>query len=124
MKIPFIAVALFLSTVFGGLFGTAQSQAQPAFPQGPGPQHRAVSHGGVNYFAVVPDAPRDDIMDTTGHGLLYYRRIMRQGTTPTGRRMGAGRVTTSKSNKCNHIRFVTRVGSRHQAINDGLEPDG
>ena len=83
MKIPVIAAALFLSTVFGGLFGTAQSHAQPAFPQGPGPQHRAVNHQGVNYYAVVPNAPRDDIMDTTGHGLLYYRRIMRQGTTPT-----------------------------------------
>ena len=83
MKIPFIVLALFLSTVFGGLFGTAQSQAQPAFPQGPGPYQRAVNHQGVNYFAVVPNAPQDDIMDTTGHGLLYYRRKMLQGTTPT-----------------------------------------
>jgi len=83
MKIPFIVPALFLSTVFGGLFGTAQSQAQPAFPQGAGPYQRAVNHQGVNYYAVVPNAPQDDIMDTTGHGLLYYRRKMLQGTTPT-----------------------------------------
>ena len=83
MKNPIATAAFFLSTVFALFVATAQTQAQPAYPQGPGPQHRAVNHAGVTYYAVVPDAPRDDIMDTTGHGLLYYRRIMLQGTTPT-----------------------------------------
>ncbi len=79
MKIASVS-ALLVATSF--LFA-ASSQAQPVMPQGPGPRHRAVNHAGVTYYAVVPDAPRHDMMDTTGRGLLHYRRIMMQGTTPT-----------------------------------------
>ncbi len=87
MKNSFAAASLFLSTVFTLLVATAQTQAQPTYPQGPGLRHRAVNHAGVTYYAVVPDAPRDDIMDTTGNGLLHYRRMMMRGTTPTAQEL-------------------------------------
>lgn len=87
MKNPIAAASLFLSAVFTLFAGIAQSQAQPSYPQNLGQQHRAVNHGGVTYYAVVPDTPRDDIMDTTGHGLGYYRRKMLRGTTPTSQEL-------------------------------------
>ena len=93
-----------------------------AYAQYDGVTRRAVNHGGATYYAVVPNVNHNDIMDTTGHGLWYYRRKMLRGTTPTtqelsGQWMGVNRGIVEVAGYRQFVKDIQPQNGRWQGDN-------